>query len=121
MISIRSEFVRVKRKIRRCYYAGLSHENKPGGIAVTFDDAFVDEWHALREMLNRYNAKVTFFVSHFNRLGQYSIDKLKALRDDGHEIGFHGLKHLNAVKFMESRPIEQYMNEEILPGIEMMA
>lgn len=120
MLSIRTSLHGVRRKIRR-YYAGMSQVKKPGSMAITFDDDYVDEWYGLRDVFNKYNAKVTFFVSHFDLLTAESIDKLKILQADGHEIGFHGMKHVNAVKFIEDNSMDKYMEEEILPGIDLMA
>ncbi len=103
------------------FYGGMPSESKDGGVAITFDDAYIDEWYSLRELMASYGAKVTFFVSHVDLLTAAAIDKLKILRDDGHEIGFHGLRHLNAVKFVENHSIDDYLSSEILPGIDVMS
>lgn len=101
-------------------YARITAEEKAGGIAITFDDAYVDEWYSMKHLFDTYKAKVTFFVSNFDLLSKEAVEKLKSLRDDGHEIGFHGLRHLNASKFVEDHSIEDYMALEILPGVAAM-
>lgn len=71
--------------------------------------------------MTSYGAKVTFFVSHFDLLTADAIEKLQILRDDGHEIGFHGLRHLNAIEFVGNHSIDDYLSSEILPGIDVMS
>ncbi len=39
---------------------------------------------------------------------------------DGHEIGFHGTHHINAVKYLENHSIEDYLNYEIRPALAAM-
>ncbi len=56
--------------------SGVSHT----GIALTFDDDSVDAWYATREILQRYNAHVTFFVSNLGGLDQSEINELKLLQ-----------------------------------------
>jgi peptidoglycan/xylan/chitin deacetylase (PgdA/CDA1 family) len=93
---------------------------KEGGVVITFDDAYIDEWYSIRDLLNTYKAKVTFFVARFDRLNEDQIKKLKIFRNDGHEIAFHGLRHLNAVNFVKDNSVEKYLEVEILPGINIM-
>ncbi len=93
---------------------------KEGGVVITFDDRYIDEWYSLRPLLNTYNAKVTFFVTYFDSLNEDQIKKLEILKNDGHEIAFHGLRHLNAVNFVKDNSVEKYLEVEILPGINIM-
>ena len=98
----------------------ISSNCKQEGVALTFDDAYIDAWYSIRELLMTYKAKVTFFVAFFDRLSNDEVEKLRKLRDDGHEIACHGLRHLNAVGFMEKYSIERYIEEEIKPAINIM-
>ncbi len=87
------------------------------GISISFDDAFVDEWYFIKDLFGKYGAKVTFFVSNFDLLPDGAIEKLRRLQNEGHEIAFHGLRHLSAVKFVGENSIEEYLEKEIFPGI----
>ena len=99
-------------------------EKPPGpsdaGIAITFDDYAVDKWYGIRDLLNQYDAHVTFFVSDFYDLTDSEINKLRVLQQDGHEIAFHGYAHVEADHYLQSHTIQQYLDAEIIPGIELM-
>jgi peptidoglycan/xylan/chitin deacetylase (PgdA/CDA1 family) len=95
---------------------------KPGqsGLAISFDDHFIDEWYALRPMLLKYNAKVTFFVVCGDTLTPDEVSKLKQLESDGHEIGFHGTVHGRSTSIIEASGPEKYAQEELVPGMAHM-
>ncbi len=90
------------------------------GVAISFDDAYVNEWYSLRGLFSRYGAKATFFVSNFDLLPEESIERLRILQDDGHEIAFHGLRHVSAGKFVSENSLDKYLESEIFPGIDTM-
>jgi PKD repeat protein len=90
------------------------------GIALTFDDAYVDDWYAIRDILNNNNVHATFFVAEFENLDQDKINKLKTLQADGNEIAFHGMYHTDAVEYLANHTIQQYLDYEIIPGINIM-
>jgi peptidoglycan/xylan/chitin deacetylase (PgdA/CDA1 family) len=92
----------------------------PAGIAITFDDQTVDDWYAIRGMLQQYNAHATFFVSNFGTLDQGQINMLRTLQTDGNEIGFHGLYHTEAAPYLQSHTVQDYLDYEIIPGIALM-
>jgi hypothetical protein len=91
-----------------------------GGLSLSFDDAHVDEWFDMREMLAYYGAKVTFFVTRFDRLSEEQRDKLHQLAADGHSIEAHGLRHQNAPAYVEQHGLDAYMEEEALPSIQLL-
>ena len=95
---------------------GTSH----AGIALTFDDDTVDKWFAARSIFQKYNAHVTFFVSNFASLDQSEIDKLKILQADGHEIAYHGYNHVDEVDYIAENSLNEYLNDEIIRGINLM-
>ena len=90
------------------------------GVAITFDDNTVDQWYAIRDILNRNNAHATFFVSQYEGLDQDQINKLKTLKADGNEIAFHGMYHTDVVDYLNSHSVQQYIDYEITPGINLM-
>ena len=90
------------------------------GIAITFDDNYIDEWYAIRNILQAHNAHVTFFVSNFASLDQAQISKLKTLQADGHEIAYHGYAHVDAAQYMQNHSINNYLENEIINGVNLM-
>ena len=97
-----------------------------GGICLSFDDLYIDSWYATRALFNKYDAKVTFFVSWWEALSEVQIEKLRILKSDGHEIASHSLNHLdiNGVLtgggYGPESEVERYIQEEIDPAIELM-
>jgi peptidoglycan/xylan/chitin deacetylase (PgdA/CDA1 family) len=96
----------------------ISIEN--GGVVLTFDDNFIDEWYYADSLLRKYNWKATFFVSFIKSLSYQQFDKLINLQNRGHEIGGHGFNHFNQCDFVSSCGIKEYINDEIIPLIESM-
>jgi PKD repeat protein len=92
----------------------------PAGVALTFDDDTIDQWTAIRGLLQPYNAHVTFFISQFEHLDEDQIDKLRTLKADGHEIAFHGSNHEDAAAYLKNHTIQQYLDYEIIPGVNLM-
>jgi PKD repeat protein len=99
-------------------------EGQPGGshagIALTFDDNYIVQWYAIRPMLQQYNAHATFFVSNFGSLDEDQIEMLRTLQADGHEIGFHGLYHTEARTYLQNHTVQQYLDYDIIPGLNQM-
>ncbi len=99
-------------------------EGQPGGshagIALTFDDNSIDQWYAIRPMLQQYNARVTFFVTQYPNLDPDQVDKLRTLQADGHEIGFHGTHHVEAASYLQNHSLQEYLDYDITPGLNQM-
>ena len=89
-------------------------------LSLSFDDAHVDEWFAMRGLLDRYGARVTFFVTRYDRLSGARRDELRALAGDGHAIEAHSLRHLVAPEYVEENGLDAYMNDEALPSIDLL-
>ena len=90
------------------------------GVAITFDDNSIENWSAIRNLLNNYTANATFFVSNYGTLDESEKDMLRELQSDGHEIGYHGYAHLDASIYLENHTINEYMSNEIINGITQM-
>jgi hypothetical protein len=90
------------------------------GVHLGFDDAAVDEWFEIRGMLAAYGARVSFYVTRYDGLGRERQDKLRMLRDEGHSVEAHSLRHLVAPDYVEEHGLRAYMNEEALPSIELL-
>ncbi len=102
------------------YITVTSMETSRAGVALTFDDDSVDAWFSARSIFQNYNAHVTFFISGFASLDQSEIDKLKILQADGHEIAYHGYNHVDEVDYIAENSLNEYMNNEIIRGINLM-
>ena len=61
------------------------------GILLSFDDHYYKAWENYFELFDRYNAKVTFFVTGTYKTNSYFS---KAALKRGHDIGYHSLNHL---------------------------
>jgi hypothetical protein len=92
----------------------LTHA-QPAGLALGFDDAWVSEWFALRELFATRRARVTFFVSNFHELDPPQIEMLHALARDGHAIEAHGMGHRNAPDYVDRHGLAAYLAVEIDP------
>jgi peptidoglycan/xylan/chitin deacetylase (PgdA/CDA1 family) len=90
------------------------------GVILSFDDAYVNEWFATNKKLKKYSWKGTFCVSKINTLRHYQILKLQELQKEGHEIAGHTLNHINAVDFLRVNTIDDYINQEINPMLNLM-
>ena len=90
-----------------------------GAVVFSFDDQYIEEWFAQRELFQKYNIRATFFISRPHLLTPEKINKLKILQNDGHEIGCHGLNHLNVVEYKDS--INILIEKEIKPAIKILS
>ncbi len=97
------------------FVLGCNNTKKPSaGICLSFDDRYIDEWYQMSELLNQYNAKVTFFITQFDSLTEEEIDKLKQLRAQGHEIGSHGSMHVISEYYIKEHSWNEYIDNEII-------
>ena len=100
------------------------NESPPGsshaGIALTFDDNAVTNWYGIQDLLKKYNAHATFYVSSFGGRSEDEINMLKTMKENGHEIAFHGAHHTDVNEYLSDHSIEEYLNYEIIPGIDLM-
>ena len=77
------------------------------GILLAFDDYYTEAWENNFDLLDRYNARVTFFIQ-----GEYCSFCEAAIKR-GHDVGFHTINHLNLPKV--SREI---FDEETQTGVD---
>ena len=98
----------------------FNQQESHAGVAIVFDDNYVDHWFDTRPLLQKYNANVTFFVTKFSELNKSQVQKLKILQRDGNEIAYHGNYHVNVNKYLVSHTVDEYFNNEIISGLTMM-
>jgi peptidoglycan/xylan/chitin deacetylase (PgdA/CDA1 family) len=92
----------------------------PGGIALTFDDYSVDNWHNYLSLLDSFNVKATFYISNYNKLTSAQKNKLRQLQQHGNEIAFHSTNHVNFLKYADSNKCDKLMQEEVEKGLKLM-
>lgn len=104
------------------FFASCHSQNtiESGGIALSFDDRFVKEWIQLKPILNKYNAKVTFYVTQPDSLSEEDIQMLHELRKEGHEIGCHGAMHVQSMYYIWDNSLDAYMENEIFHALLVM-
>ena len=91
-----------------------------GGVVLTFDDDYVDDWNKANSILAQYNWKATFFVTHFDKLKPQEIQELKNLQNKGNEIAAHGLNHQHTVLFVKENGADSFIKQEINPMLTLM-
>ena len=90
-------------------------------VHLCFDDHSVSNWYTCRDLFNKYNAKVAFYVDSFHMLEVSELQMLKELREDGHVIGCHSKSHKDALVYSRRYDIDRYIDDEVLPAMEDMA
>jgi hypothetical protein len=111
----------VDRGLRFVTYRDLAHGDTTGpAIALGFDDWWVDDWAAQRELFARYGARVTFFVALYPTYTDAQKAELAELAQDGHDIEFHGSQHLDGPAYVDANGLPAYLSAEIDPGLAAM-
>ncbi|TDE88786.1 hypothetical protein EXU48_22105 [Occultella glacieicola] len=90
-------------------------------LLMSFDDRTVDHWFAHRGVLDDAGARVTFFVSHADRLTDEETERLQVLQREGHTIASHGSRHADGPGFVADHGLAAYLEEEIEPSIAALA
>jgi len=90
------------------------------GLALSFDDAAVDDWITARPLFLEYGARVTFFVTRYHLLTDDQRAELRELAADGHEIASHTVAHRRAPRYVEELGMAAYLADEILPSIDAL-
>jgi peptidoglycan-N-acetylglucosamine deacetylase len=86
---------------------------KQPGICLSFDDNYLEQWVGILPLLEKYDAKVTFFVTGVGRLNDQEKIWLNQIREAGHEIGAHGEQHLSMNSYIRENGLRSYWKKEI--------
>lgn len=89
-------------------------------LCMTFDDNYVDSWYGARALFAKYGVHATFMLCWPERITAKQRDKLHALQDLGHEIGFHTRTHVRLPKYLQTHTLEDYLSDEIDRGLDAM-
>lgn len=97
-------------------------ENGANGIALTFDDGYLDVYDNALPLMEKYNIKGTMFVlgdienvnrqELDNKLKLMNIKQIKHLHDLGWEIGSHTLTHSNLHKLSRKELIREIVESK---------
>ena len=102
-------------------YTGCKNEEPEmasrAGLALSFDDYFVDNWSLYKNAFDSLNVKVTFYVCCYHNMSKVQRKLLKELRDAGHEIAYHSTNHGNCSELLKSMSIDKYLQKEIYPDL----
>ncbi|HUQ02340.1 MAG TPA: polysaccharide deacetylase family protein [Kofleriaceae bacterium] len=90
------------------------------GLALSFDDAGIDAWASIADLLDQYGARVTFFIAYYDAFTPAQRDLLRDLAARGHVIASHTVSHLRAPEYAERHGLEGYMADEVRPAIEAL-
>lgn len=102
-------------------YADFAHDVPPGpGVALSFDDAYVDHWLTGTDLYARYGARLTFFIAYFDHFKDAQKTELHELAARGHAIEPHSINHLRAPLYVEQKGLTAYLQDEALPSIRML-
>jgi peptidoglycan/xylan/chitin deacetylase (PgdA/CDA1 family) len=90
------------------------------GLALSFDDSGVSYWMSAQPLFERYGARVTFFVSRYAAMSDEDHALVRRLADAGHDIAAHSVRHLRAPSYVEDHGLRAYLDDEVLPSIDVL-
>jgi len=109
------------RGLRFVTYRDMTTEEPPGaGLAFAFDDASVKLWWEIRDLLLKYDARITFFLSRYATLYEDEREMMRVFAADGHDLEAHSVNHLSAPEYVETNGVTTYMREEVKPSLDVL-
>jgi peptidoglycan/xylan/chitin deacetylase (PgdA/CDA1 family) len=90
------------------------------GLSLSFDDMDIDEWYAMRPLLAKYDAHVSFFVTRYFEWTDDGKAKLHQLYADGNSIEAHGVNHAYAVDYVAQHGLDDFIRNEVQPSMEIL-
>ena len=84
------------------------------------DDYYIETFMEHYDFIQENGVKMTFMVTRYHTLSDKRKQMFRQIYTDGHELGFHGTHHISAIEYLKDHTIEEYINYEILPDLEMM-
>ena len=103
-----------------CFKKDLKGKLPDGQIALTFDDANVDNWHSYLPLLDSLHIKATFYISHYHTLSAEQKQKIFDLQRAGHEIAYHTTNHLDLPKEVTKIGLALTERREIAEDLRLM-
>ena len=103
-----------------CNKNDITPNGTRGGLALTFDDNYIDNWYPNIHLFDSLGVKATFYISNYKRLTNAQKAKLREIKDHGNEIAFHSTNHVNFLKCVDSTGVDRLVKEEIVRGLRLM-
>jgi peptidoglycan/xylan/chitin deacetylase (PgdA/CDA1 family) len=91
-----------------------------GQIALTFDDASVENWHPHLPLLDSLKIKATFYISSYHTLNKHEKSLLKDIERHGHEIAYHTANHPDLPKEIMKKGWARVEEKEIKSDLRLM-
>lgn len=89
------------------------------GLFLSIDKP-ADTWYHLRDFLNQHHVKLTFYIEEYQKLHDSSINILKQMQSDGHEIAHHTSTHPHSTHYVMKYGMNQYLKHEIFAMTDSM-
>jgi hypothetical protein len=90
------------------------------GVALMYDDWHTKEWVESMPLLEQYGAHVTLYVGRYPGMPTTAHLQLAQLADAGHDIEAHSIAHLRGPTFVEEYGLRSYLDDEVVPSIELL-
>ena len=71
----------------------------------------------MADRLDRYQVKVTFFVTRYHLMSRERRATLAALAGRGHDVEAHGVNHLRGPEVVDQRGLASYLADEVVPSL----
>lgn len=91
-----------------------------GGVVLTFDDDYVEDWKMADTKLRDYAWKATFCVCRIGIMNRDRIQILQDFQNYGHEIAGHGANHVNTLSYIAANGFQKFYENEITPMMDKM-
>lgn len=89
-------------------------------LALSFDDAAIDAWYDVRDLLAAHGTRVTLFVTRYQNFDDADRAKLRELADAGADVEAHGWEHQRAPAYVEEHGLAAWLDDEVLPNLEVL-
>jgi len=93
---------------------------KNPGIALTFDDNYIDNWYNYLPLLDSFGVKATFYICRYHHLTSEQKTKLAAIQRKGHEIAFHTTHHIHMCQYLQYMTLDDLVQHEIYEDLDRM-
>jgi hypothetical protein len=90
------------------------------GVALMYDDWETAAWMASMGVLSRYDVRVTLYVGRYPGMTETAHAQLRELAAAGHDIEAHSVLHQRGPAFVEQHGLTAYLEDEVLPSIELL-
>jgi hypothetical protein len=99
-------------------YKDLVPGPRRAGVALAFDDNWVDQWLGIRDLLTSHDVRATFFICRYEIITDAERAGIEVLAADGHDIEPHTVHHLHYPEYVQEYGLDQYMTDEVLPSMQ---